>query len=283
MEKKQYILLTLVTVLCGFSAWTFSGKKELYTEKHTEIILRDIGHQLLLHAHDSTSRVLPVKKTGENSYEISFQSSFTFVTDSMVAIIDKHLKKNNFQKDYMVNVLNCQSRAVIFGYEISTKTNSVQPCLGRTQEKACYIIQIDFLGANQSNYFWFLTFPLFLFIFYFIRNNSSKKTILDSPPEHDAIHLGKFIFLPTKSQLKIKSEQIELSKHENKLLFLLNEQRNQVVEREHLIQEIWEKDGVIVTSRSLDVLVSKLRKKLSDDTTIQIMNSHSKGYKLVCE
>lgn len=282
MEKRQYIALILVTFLCGFSAWTFSGKKELYAEKHTEIVLRDIGHQLLLHAHDSTSRVLPVKKTDNNSYEISFQSSFTFVTDSMVAIIDKHLKKNNFQKDYIVNVLNCQSREVIFGYEISTKTNSVLACLGRKQVKACYIIQIDFLNTYESNYFWLLTFPLFLFLFYFIKNNSTKKTIPDSPNQ-DAIQLGKFVFLPTKNLLKFKNEQIELSKHENKLLCLLNEQRNLVVEREYLIQEIWEKDGVIVTSRSLDVLVSKLRKKLSEDIAIQILNSHSKGYKLVCE
>ena len=280
MKRRQYILLILATVLCGVSAWTFSDTNESYTEKHTEIVLRDIGHQLLLHAHDSTSRVLPVKKTGENTYEIAFQSSFMFVTDTMVSIIDQHLKKYNLQKDYMVNVLNCRSKSVIFGYEVSTNTNSVQPCLGRTQAKDCYIIQIDFLKSTERVYFLFLAFPFFLFLFYFIKNNSAKKTILDSP-EQDAIKLGKFAFLPVKSHLRFKNDIIELSKHENKLLVLLNEQLNQVVDREHLIQEIWEKDGVIVASRSLDVLVSKLRKKLSEDPMLQIINSHSKGYKLV--
>jgi len=67
------------------------------------------------------------------------------------------------------------------------------------------------------------------------------------------------------------------------LLVLLNTQLNEVVDRDYLIQEIWEKDGVIVTSRSLDVLVSKLRKKLNEDPLLQIINSHSKGYKLVTE
>lgn len=280
MKRWQYILLILATVLCGVSAWTFSKTNQGYTEKHTEIVLRDIGHQLLLHAHDSTSRVLPIKKIGENSYEIAFQSSFTFVTDTMVAIIDEHLMKYNLQKDYLVNVLNCGSKSIIFGYEISTKTNTVLPCLGRKQEKGCYIIQIDFLNSTERVYFWFLAFPFFLFLFYFIKNNSSKKTTLVSS-EQDTFKLGKFVFLPIKSQLKIKNEVVELSKHENKLLILLNEQLNQVVEREYLIQEIWEKDGVIVTSRSLDVLVSKLRKRLNEDPSIQIMNSHSKGYKLV--
>jgi DNA-binding winged helix-turn-helix (wHTH) protein len=282
MKRRQYILLILATALCGFSAWTFSKTNENYTDKHTEIVLRDIGHQLLLHAHDSTSRVLPVKRIEENSYQIEFQSSFSFVTDSMVSIIDKHLKKDNLQKDYMVNVLNCQSKSVIFGYEVSTKTNSVQPCLGRKQEKDCYIIQIDFLNTAEKTYFWFLAFPFCLLLFYFIQNNSSKKAILENI-EEDAVKIGKFVFSQTKSQLKIKNEVVELSKHENKLLFLLNKQVNQVLEREALIQEIWEKDGVIVTSRSLDVLVSKLRKKLSEDPSIQIINSHGKGYKLTSE
>ena len=282
MKRRQYILLILATALCGFSAWTFSKTNENYTDKHTEIVLRDIGHQLLLHAHDSTSRVLPVKRIQENSYQIEFQSSFSFVTDSMVSIIDKHLKKDNLQKDYMVNVLNCQSKSVIFGYEVSTKTNSVQPCLGRKQEKDCYIIQIDFLNTAEKTYFWFLAFPFCLLLFYFIQNNSSKKAILENI-EEDAVKIGKFVFSQTKSQLKIKNEVVELSKHENKLLFLLNKQVNQVLEREALIQEIWEKDGVIVTSRSLDVLVSKLRKKLSEDPSIQIINSHGKGYKLTSE
>ena len=280
MKRRQYILLILATALCGVSAWTFSDTNEGYTEKHTEIVLRDIGHQLLLHAHDSTSRVLPVKKTGENTYEISFQSSFMFVTDTLVSIIDKHLKKYNLEKDYMVNVLNCESRSVIFGYEISKNNNSVQPCLGRKQEKARYIIQIDFLNSTKKTYFWFLTLPLLLFLFYFIKNSSAKKTTVEST-EQDSIKLGKFAFLHTKSQLRLKNDIIELSKHENQLLVLLNEHLNQVVDREFLIQEIWEKDGVIVTSRSLDVLVSKLRKKLSEDPTLQIINSHSKGYKLV--
>lgn len=282
MKRRQYILLILATVLCGFSAWTFSKTDEGYTDKHTEIVLRDIGHQLLLHAHDSTSRVLPVKRIEENSYQIEFQSSFMFVTDTMVAIIDKHLKKYNIQKDYMVNVLNCESKSVIFGYEISSKTNSVKACLGRTQVKDCYVIQIDFLNSTETSYYWFLTLPFFLFLFYFIKNNSSEKTVLESA-DPDSVKLGKFVFISTKSQLKLKNEVIELSNHENKLLVLLNEQLNQVVDREHLIQEIWEKEGVIVTSRSLDVLVSKLRKKLNDDPTIQIINSHSKGYKLVSE
>jgi DNA-binding response OmpR family regulator len=54
---------------------------------------------------------------------------------------------------------------------------------------------------------------------------------------------------------------------------------NRLVDREHLQNEIWTSEGVI-TSRSLDMFVSKLRKKLSDDTSIRIVNIHGRGYKL---
>lgn len=41
--------------------------------------------------------------------------------------------------------------------------------------------------------------------------------------------------------------------------------------------------GIVVISRNVDVLVSKLRKKLSDDSSIKFINVHGKGYKFVIE
>lgn len=52
---------------------------------------------------------------------------------------------------------------------------------------------------------------------------------------------------------------------------------------ERLMKEIWEDEGIVVISRNVDVLVSKLRKKLSDDNTIKFINVHGKGYKFVIE
>jgi DNA-binding winged helix-turn-helix (wHTH) protein len=54
---------------------------------------------------------------------------------------------------------------------------------------------------------------------------------------------------------------------------------NEVVEREKLMKEIWEDQGLVVISRNVDVLVSKLRKKLMDDPSIKIINVPGKGYK----
>ena len=52
--------------------------------------------------------------------------------------------------------------------------------------------------------------------------------------------------------------------------------------RETLMQEVWINEGVI-TTRSLDMFVSKLRKKLSPDPALRITNVHGRGYKLEAE
>lgn len=54
---------------------------------------------------------------------------------------------------------------------------------------------------------------------------------------------------------------------------------NLVIDRNQLLKEGWEDEGVI-TGRSLDVYVSKLRKKLEKDPAVSIANIHGKGYRL---
>jgi DNA-binding response OmpR family regulator len=49
------------------------------------------------------------------------------------------------------------------------------------------------------------------------------------------------------------------------------------------MKELWEAEGTVVISRNVDVLVSKLRKKLSDDHDLKFVNVHGRGYKLVAE
>ena len=75
------------------------------------------------------------------------------------------------------------------------------------------------------------------------------------------------------------NETIVLTEKECKILELLNQNFGQLTSREDLIQEIWANEGVI-TGRSLDMFISKLRKKLSADPELRITNIHGKGYKL---
>jgi DNA-binding response OmpR family regulator len=75
------------------------------------------------------------------------------------------------------------------------------------------------------------------------------------------------------------AQEIDLSKKECELLSIFIEKPNEIIKRDELIKRVWEDNGVVV-GRSLDTFISKLRKKLQDDTSIKISNVHGVGYKL---
>ena len=76
-----------------------------------------------------------------------------------------------------------------------------------------------------------------------------------------------------------KAIEIPLSKKECELLEIFVANPNQIIKREELTKKVWEDNGVFV-SRSLDTYISKLRKKLKEDESIQLINIHGVGYKL---
>ena len=99
----------------------------------------------------------------------------------------------------------------------------------------------------------------------------------------DYIQLGNFRFYTDNNVLKSENKSITLSEKETKALKIFAENINQIVEREKLMKEIWEDKGIVVISRNVDVLVSKLRKKLSDDNSFKFINVHGRGYKFIIE
>ncbi|RYZ21985.1 MAG: winged helix family transcriptional regulator [Chitinophagaceae bacterium] len=90
--------------------------------------------------------------------------------------------------------------------------------------------------------------------------------------------LGRYRFLPGQQCLLLEEERIPLTGKEASLLHLFAARPNEVIDRAEL-QKIWDDEGVIV-GRSLDVFVSRLRKKLESDPGIAIVNVPRKGYRL---
>ena len=97
--------------------------------------------------------------------------------------------------------------------------------------------------------------------------------------EKQAFQIGNTLFDPKNRQITIFGVATELTPKENKLLRIFADSPNVIIERSRLQKEIWEDEGVIV-GRSLDVFISKLRKKLDNDGSIQLVNTHGKGYRL---
>jgi len=77
----------------------------------------------------------------------------------------------------------------------------------------------------------------------------------------------------------INENTIDLTGTETRLLHIFALSPNQTIARTRLQKEIWEDEGIIV-GRSLDMFISKLRKKLEFDPTIKITVIRGKGYKL---
>lgn len=107
--------------------------------------------------------------------------------------------------------------------------------------------------------------------------NQNHAIIKESVPELAA--LGKFLFNAKGQRLLLGSEVMSLTDKECRVLELLHKNFGELIPRETLMQEVWINEGVI-TGRSLDMFVSKLRKKLSRDPELRITNVHGKGYKL---
>src|ERR1700744_6319611 len=107
MSMKQYFFFAVLSVSMIMVAMAFVRMSDEHPDKHLEIVLRNIGHQVLLHSKDSTSRVLPVKTVNENTYRIAFENSFEFSPDTLMNLVHQQLAKTSRPGDYTVSVNEC--------------------------------------------------------------------------------------------------------------------------------------------------------------------------------
>ena len=92
--------------------------------------------------------------------------------------------------------------------------------------------------------------------------------------------LGKYHFNPRLRELSIDGKIQVLSPKENELLKMLCEYKNDLLSREIALKKIWGSDTYF-NGRSMDVYIAKLRKYLKEDATIEIVNIHGNGFRLV--
>ena len=287
--KRKYlfglILLLFISVICV--SFSMNGNDDFDISRR-EILLRRIGDELLLQSGDSVSRVLPVKKIAENEYQIRFEHDLTFQPDSLVNTTRRLLAKDPIAGDYVVKVLNSGNSSVAYGYAISkNKKDDIIACIGRKQPSAHYMINITFkpTGITTAKNGYFLGGLLLLaFVgFIFLRSVKPRRTIPDiglpdSQPT-GRFTLGSMSFNAENRKLMINGEIIDLTRTETRVLRIFALSPNETIARSRLQKEIWEDEGVIV-GRSLDMFISKLRKKLEFDPNIKIVVIRGKGYKL---
>ncbi|WP_026898832.1 winged helix-turn-helix domain-containing protein [Daejeonella oryzae] len=282
--KRNYlfalVLLMLISVICV--AFSMTGNDEFDIARR-EVLLRRIGHELLLQSGDSISRVLPVKKVAENEYQIRFENDLTFQPDSLVNTTQRLLAKDPLTHDYVVNVLNCSNSTIAYGYAISkNRKDDIVACIGRKQPTACYIIDVKFkpsgINATRNGYiFSGLSFLAFVGLI-FLRSVKPRRA-LPVGQKTSMFTLGSVLFDAKNRKLIVNGKTVDLTGTETRVLLIFALSPNEIIERSRLQKEIWEDDGIIV-GRSLDMFISKLRKKLEFDANIKIVVIRGKGYKL---
>ena len=359
--------LGMLTILLLTSSFTKHSTRDLHA-KQVNLLIRQIGHRLLLQAGDSTSRVMPVMEVKEGTFVLRFEKELVFNHDSLLALSQDLLPKSQFPSGYTVTVHDCKGADIVYGFQVNNSLPDILACNGRRQPVGCYSVEFAFPDFYESveqneaaseqltqralllkadrqeteskderkfsekNYehdINKLTEQLKSFkdglhkaepISAAIGAEKSKTTINDYPLSNliysgllvllagtlliarygkifttstsrdhgeeiikqsvpGLPNVGKFLFDVKNQRLLFGSAIISLTDKECRILELLNKSFGDLISRETLMQEIWINEGVI-TGRSLDMFVSKLRKKLSSDPELRITNVHGKGYRL---
>lgn len=279
-DKKLFLLF--------FTLLLFSIGQAKADEQQTQITLRTIGHEFLLQLNDSTSRVLPIKKI-DDRYAVQFERAFSFEPELLSLTVFKVMQANKISDRYIVEVVKCDSNEVIHSFEASlTVDENFIACKLRRLPEHCYVFYFTVLSPTQEtsqikmaktekpNYIYLLL-PLLLGggVVLYLMKRKGKQAL-----KAELISIGQFQFDQKRMILSLKAQSIELSTKESDLLLLLFSNENKTLERAYILNHIWGDEGDYV-GRTLDVFISKLRKKLEADPALKIVNVRGVGYRFV--
>ena len=295
----HFFLAPILVFLCGAPALAGTEKLSANEERHVEVAMRMIGHQVLLAVGDPTSLVLPIEKNGDQ-YKIRMKTEFGFVPEDLALTIDSVISATQIAKNYIVEFVSCDSNKVVHSYEVAEiKTDNVLACKERAQPVACYMLWITLLDQHPTEIetsgnsetpstgpfrsgngpLWMLLTLLTLgLVGVIVAFRARRSTSQAANP--NVVQIGEFQFNKRNMELVFKKERIRLTSKEADLLQLLSASMNDTVERDNILTKVWGDEGDYV-GRTLDVFISKLRKKLEADANVSIVNVRGVGYKLV--
>ena len=282
----QILMLVFSTLLVVHQP---AQAKTSQREQQIEVALRMIGHQVLLNAGDSTSRVLPITQEGGN-YRIQFETEIAFNPEQLAATVDSVIQATQLADNYILSVESCEVKSVVYSFQMGeAQVPDFVPCKMRDLPKACYnfsftLLEPELPETSISTPAWIspLTYPVVALLLALIIGTFVilRKKRIQPSSENLLISLGEYQFDKRNTELRRDKERIELTSKEAALLSLLYETVNAPIEREIIMEKVWGDEGNYV-GRTLDVFISKLRKKLDADPKVKIVNIRGVGYKLV--
>jgi len=257
-----------------------------FSEK-ANLALRRTVHLLLAANGDSTSGITPVEQLHANTFTVRVDKLFNY--DKLPSILQQSLQIHGIGRGYDVSVIRCESNVVVLGYNFQDlNQKGGVPCRGRKMAAGCYVLKVTFYPetttASGNSSWWVLPIGSLLaglgFIFWKRSNKQSKSgSDTDVDMRVDNINFGNSSLDVTNLTLTSGGKVCNLTYREAKLLHLLTDHKNEVLDRDFILKSVWGDEGVVV-GRSVDVFVSRLRKLLAKDSTLKINAVHGIGYRL---
>lgn len=110
--------------------------------------------------------------------------------------------------------------------------------------------------------------------------NILKRTKVNAPVETEIVQIGTYIFDPKNLVLSSSHIIKMLTEKESRLLHYLCLRQNQLIKRNDILNHLW-KESDFFNGRSMDVFISRLRKYLSEDQSIQIESIRGIGFRFI--
>ncbi|MEZ4808427.1 MAG: response regulator transcription factor [Flavobacteriales bacterium] len=292
------LLMVLLLAAAPCSAGTIDPPSK--EEQQVEVAMRLIGHEVLLAAGDSSSIVRPVERVGDR-YRVRFTNDFGFEPSVMTATVDSVVRTTKVATRYLVEFVSCDTNVVVHSWQAAlVPENAMMPCMGRSQPVACYELWFTILERDMAAFqgvaredragitvtplatvrWWWLLIPALLLIGAAVVLARKRRRPSEASNDPNVVRIGGFLFNTRNMELSFKNERVRLTSKEADLLQLLSASPNDTVERETILATVWGDEGDYV-GRTLDVFVSKLRKKLEADANVRIVNIRGVGYRLV--
>lgn len=111
-----------------------------------------------------------------------------------------------------------------------------------------------------------------------VLRRSNKQRVYNT--DDVVFNIGDYTFNSETQALAHNGMEQKLTTKESQLMRLLCVHKNDVLDRNFALKTIWHDDNYF-NGRSMDVYIAKLRKYLKDDSKVEIVNIHGKGFKLL--
>lgn len=264
------------------------ARPEREIARSAQLALRQIAHELLKCNGDATTLIPAVEVTAPFEFFLPIGQPLDY--DQLLSIAPGIFQSHGLELPYSLSLQDCTTNDLVLGYNWSPEMRTPNAaCSGRDRpDDECHHLKLSIASAFDLPIQRTAFLPYLLLLLFGAGGlgwSLSRRNPLPDQEEPAAANSSqrkisaRTTFDVVHQQLTIDEQPIELTFREAKLLNYLVEHTNEVLDRETIHAAVWGSEGVMV-GRSLDVFISRLRKKMAPDGTIEIGTIHGIGYRL---